>query len=166
MPETEVTKVNTGLKPTAAQEARIASLKRFNWYFLYTPIIVLLLIIFILTGLLMWGVLSPNIVGTREFASGLADIIVILAVLPMTLFCLVPPLGMAGFMIYRRQKNKTEPKYGRLHRLLWRIDNIVDIVQAKAEPTLDKVGHPVIRLNAFFAYITSLLNHIVSLFRR
>lgn len=166
MPELEVTKVNTGLKPNAAQEARIASLKHFNWYFLYTPIIVLLLLIFILTGLLMWGVLSPNIVGTRQFASGLADIIVILAVLPMTLFCLVPPLGMVGFIFYRRQKNKSGPKYGRLHRLFWRIDSILDIVHNKTETTLDKVSRPVIRLNALLAYITTLLNHIVSLFRR
>jgi hypothetical protein len=166
MPETEVIKANTGVEPTAVQEARVASLQRFNWYFVYTPLIVLLLVILILTGLLMWGVLSPNIVGTREFASGVADIVIILAALPMTLIGLLPPLGLVGFMLYQRQKKGAGAKYGRLHRLFWRIDSILDIVQTKAEKTVDKAGQPVIRLNALMAYIITLFHHIVSLFRR
>lgn len=166
MPETEVINANRGAEPTVVQEARITSLKRFNWYFVYTPLLVLLLIILILTGLLLWGVLSPNIVGTREFASGVADIVIILAVLPMTLICLVPPVGLVGFMIYRRQKNQDEGKYGRLHRLLWRVDNLLDTLQPKIEAAVDKVSRPIIRLNAVLAYITTWLNHIVNLFRR
>jgi len=166
MPETEVVKANTGVKPTAVQEARVASLQRFNWYFVYIPLLVLLLTVFILTGLLTWGTLSPNITGTRVFISGVADIIVILAAIPMSLICLVPPLAAVGFMVYRRQKKEDGAKYGRLHRLFWRIEGIVDIVQAKTEAILPKVGQPIIRLNAILAFITTLLYHIVSLFRR
>lgn len=167
MPETEVVKTNAGVEPTAVQKARIASLQRFNWYFVYTPILVLFLIVLILTGLLTWGALSPNIVGTRPFISGVADIILILAIMPMTLLCLIPPLAMVGFMVYRRRKKKVDGvQYGRLHRLFWRIERLLDIVQAKTEAILPKVGQPIIRLNALLAYITTLLDHIMRLFRR
>jgi hypothetical protein len=166
MPEAEVAKANTGVEPTAVQEARVASLNRFNWYFVYAPILVLLLAVFILTGLLMWGALSPNISGTRAFISGVANIIVILAAIPMSLMCLVPSLAAVGLMLYRRQKQKEGVKYGRLHRLFWRIETILDIVQAKTEANLPKVGQPIIRLHAILAFITTLLHHIASLFRR
>ena len=166
MPETEVAKANTGVKPTAVQEARVAALQRFNWYFVYTPVLVLLLAVFILTGLLMWGALSPNIRGTRAFISGVADIVVILVAIPMSLACLVPPLAGVGFMVYQRQKRKEGVEYGRLHRLFWRIEGIVDRVQARSEVILPKVGQPIIRLHANLAFITTWLNHIVSLFRR
>lgn len=167
MPEVEVTKTNTGIEPTAVQQTRATSSERFNWLVIYTPLIILGLILLILTGLLIWGSLSPHVVGTREFVSGVADIIIILAILPMTLMCLVPPLAIVGFTIYRRRNKKEEKeKYGRLQRLFWRIDNIIDIVQAKTESTLSKIGQPVIRLNAILAFISTFLDHIMSLFRR
>jgi len=166
MPKVAVTKTNTGIEPTADQETRAASLQRFNWYFVYPPLIVLGLILLTLTGLLIWGALSPHILGTREFVSGVADIVVILTVLPMTLMCLVPPLALVGFIIYRRQKKEERPKYGRLQTLFWRIGNIIDIVQTKIETILPKVGQPIIRLNAILAFITTMVNQIASIFRR
>jgi hypothetical protein len=166
MPETEVVKTNAGVEPTAVQKARITSLQRFNWYFVYTPILVLLLIVLTLTGLLTLGALSPKIIGTRPFISCVADIIIILTILPMSLLCLVLPLAMVGFMVYRRGKKKDGTQYGRLHRLFWRIERLLDIVQAKTEAILPKVGQPIIRLNALLAYITTLLDHIMRLFRR
>ena len=166
MPEVEVTKTNMGIEPTAVHKERLASRQQFNWYFVYTPIIILSLILIILTGLLIWGAFSPHITGTREFVSGVADIIIILTILPMTLMCLAPPLATIGFIIYRRRKQEERKKYGRLQTLFWRIDNIIDIVQAKIEQILPKIGQPVIRLNAILAFITTLLDHIVGIFRR
>ncbi|MCB8942315.1 MAG: hypothetical protein H6658_00935 [Ardenticatenaceae bacterium] len=167
MPEVEVTKANTGIEPTAVQQARAASRQRFNWFFIYTPLIIFSLILLIITGLLIWGALSPNITGTRKFVSGVADIIIILTILPMTLLCLLPSVAVIGVIVYRRRSQEGEPeKYGRLQRLFWRIDNILDIVQAKITAVLPKVGQPVIRLNAILAFVTTMLNHLVSLFRR
>jgi hypothetical protein len=166
MPETEVVKANSGVGPTAVQQARMASLQRFNWYFVYTPLLILLLTVLILTGLLTWGALSPNITGTRAFISGVADIIIILVAMPMTLLCLVPPLAAVGFMVYRRQKQKEGRKYGRLYRLFWRIESILDIVHTRSEALLPRVTQPIIRLNAIMAFFTTLLNHISRLFRR
>lgn len=166
MPEVEVTQTNTGIEPTAVQQKRTTSRQRFNWYFVYTPLIIFGLILLILTGLLIWGALSPHILGTREFVSGVADIIIIFTILPMTLICLLPPLAVVGLITYRRRNRDETKKYGRLQTLFWRTDNILDIVQAKLEAILPKVGQPVIRLNTILAFITTLLDHLMSLFRR
>ena len=166
MSEAEVIQIDTGIQPTAVQQARATALKRFNWYFIYTPLVVLLLILLVLTGLLLWGALSPQIVGTREFVSGVADIVIILTALPMTVACLVPPLALVGFTIYRRQKNQVEQRpYGRIQPLFWRLDNMIDTAREKGEPILPKLSQPVIRLNAILAYITTLIDHLVSIIR-
>lgn len=167
MPEVEVTKANTGIEPTAVHQERIASLKRHNWLFVYAPLIIFGIILLVLTGLMFWGALSPRIVGTREFVSGVADIIIILTILPLSLMCLIPPLALGGFVIYQRRKQgEKREEYGRLQRLFWRIEGIIDTVHHKIEANLSKVGQPIIRLNAIMAFVTTLLDHIVNFFRR
>jgi hypothetical protein len=165
MPEAEVIQTNRGAQPTAVQQERIDALKRSNWLFIYAPILFFVIVLLVLTGLLLWGAFSPNIVGTREFASGVADVIIILTTLPMILLCLTLPLGLFGFTIYRRQKQGTERPYGRLRPLFWRVDNILDTVQDKVETTAPKVAQPVTKLNALVAFIGTWLEAIVRYFR-
>jgi hypothetical protein len=166
MSKAKVTQTNSGYEPTAVQQQRLASRKRFNWLVLYTPLILAAIIIFTVIGLLLWGALSPHIVGTREFASGVADIIIIATTIPMVLLCLLPPLGMVGLVVYRRQKREEGVKYGRLQTLFWRIDKLLTTIHNKTDETLPKVAKPVMQMNGFFAFISTFIQQIKRLMTR
>ena len=160
MSKAEATQTNNGYEPTAVQQQRMASRKRFNWLVLYTPLILAAIIVFTVIGLLLWGALSPHIVGTREFASGVADIIIIATTIPMVLLCLLPPLGLFGFVMYRRQKREEGVKYGHLQTLFWRLDKLLTTIHDKTGETLPKVAKPVVQMNGFFAFINMLIQQI------
>jgi hypothetical protein len=154
--------------PNNAQLERAAALRRFNWLYIYTPIIVAALICIVLIGLLFWGAFSPNITGTRNFASALADIVIILTTLPLLLLCAIGPVGALALFVYRRQKrvDSPAPGYGRLHILLWRLDTLVSKGQVMIETALPKVAQPVIQANARAVYWRTLIKNWREIFNR
>lgn len=151
-------------EPTTAQLERAVSLRRFNWFYVYIPLGLAGLGILVLVVLLLWGTLSPHILGTREFASGLADVVVILAIVPLLLLCAIVPLATIGFYIYRRQQPKRE--HGRIQPLFWRLDALVDKVRGKAKTTIPKAAEPIIAGNSRIAYWRTLFENIRNIFTR
>jgi len=145
-------------EPTTDQLARAAALRRFNRLAVYLPLGLAGLVVLALIGLLFWGVLSPNVAGTREFVSGLADVVIILAIMPLLLLCAVVPLAAVGLVIYRRQQPQRE--YGRLQPLFWRLDSILDRARNKAEAALPKAANNVISGHARITYWRTLINHL------
>lgn len=156
-------------QPTDEQRTRMAALKKFNWLFVYTPVLVGAVIIIVLIGLLLWGVFSPAVEGTRAFASALADITIIFIIIPQLFLCALPTLGAVGFVIYKRQ-NKPEdgqpPRYGRLQTLFWKIDNLLTKAQTAIQNTAPKVAQPVIKGNALLAYLAAILKQLKNNFTR
>lgn len=138
--------------------ARAAWLRRFNWLALYLPLGLAGLVGLVLVGLLLWGVLSPNITGTREFASGLADIVLIVTIMPLLLLCAIVPLAAIGFAIYRRQQPQRE--YGRLQPLFWRLDSLLGKVHNKAETALPKAANAVISGHTRMTYWRELIKNL------
>ena len=155
---------NSHYEPTEAQVARATSLRRFNWLTLYLPLGLAGLSILVLIGLLLWGTLSPNITGTREFMSGLADIVIILTILPLLVACALAPMAAIGFVIYRRQQPKRE--YGRLQPLFWRLDGMIGKAQNKAETALPKAANTVISGHSQMTYWRVLVNTLKKQFTR
>jgi predicted PurR-regulated permease PerM len=147
--------------PTPEQSERAGALRRFNWLAVYAPLIVAGLIVIVLVALLLWGALSPTMTrtDTRAFASGLADIVLILAMLPLLLLCLIGPLlaGGLGYLAYQRRQQALTPGTiwpNSLHTLLWRLDRLLDSVQSKLRMSyLPKVANPLISTHARAAYI-------------
>ena len=155
--------------PTPEQRQRAAALRRFNWLFVYTPIIVLSLAALILVILLLWGVLSPDTAATRAFASGLADIIVILLSLPLLILCAVGPAGLIAMIVLavrRRRDPQAASILERLHRLLWRLDNIVERVLLRTKELSPRIASPVINLHARTAYLRTLTNRLKRILTR
>lgn len=147
-------------QPSPAQLERAAALKRFNRLYVYLPLAVFSVAGLVLIGLLLWGTLSPNIMGTREFVSGLADLIVIFTVLPLLLLCAIVPAAYIGLVVYRRQQPKQE--HGRFQTLIWRLDSLVTKTQEKTTETMPKVALPVIKGHSWMAYLRSLIINIKS----
>lgn len=149
--------------PDVAQRARAAALRRFNWLYVYTPIIVFSLVALILVILLLWGVLSPNIEGTNAFVSGLADMIIILFSLPLLLLCALGPVALVAMIvltIQRRRDPQATPILDRLHVLLWRLDNLVERVLVRTKELAPRVAEPVIRAHARAAYLKTFFNRV------
>ncbi len=153
-----------GYEPTAAQLVRAASLRRFNWFYVYVPIGLFGLIALLLIGLLLWGALSPNIIGTREFASGLADIVIILTIIPLLLLCAIVPLAAIGLVIYRKQQPERE--HGRFQTLFWRLDTVVDKARDKTDTAAPKAADVVISGHTRAAYWRALFNNLRKQFTR
>jgi hypothetical protein len=127
-------------------------------------LVVFSLVGLVLIGLLLWGVFSPNIVGTREFASGLADLVVILTILPLLLLCAIVPAAAIGLAIYRRQQPERE--HGRFQTLIWRLDTLVTKIQDTTSQTVPKAAAPLIKSHAWMAYVRAFLQNIKQQFTR
>ncbi len=145
-------------EPTLIQKERAATLRRFNRLYVYLPLGLASLGALTLVILMLWGALSPNIVGTREFASGLADIVLILTILPLLLLCAIVPAAAVGYAVYRRQQPQRE--HGRLQPLFWRLDSLVNKAHDKAETALPKAANPVISGHARMTYWRTLIKKI------
>jgi hypothetical protein len=105
-------------------------------------------------GLLLWGSLSPNITGTRAFASALADIIIIATTIPLMVMCaIVPGLAIASGVYLAKRPKATN---GRLQVLFWRIDALVTKLQGKTDSTLPQLARPVITGHAIAAFLSEL----------
>ena len=152
--------------PTAVQLERAEALTRFNRWAIYVPLGVLATaVVGFLIYLLILAVWPPY-EDTRLFLSGVADIILILFMLPVVLLFGLLLAGIFGGAFYWRQSKKEtgEPslqnKYGRLRLLLWKLDQKLSTVYRKVDQVMPKIAQPVMRLNATLAYISSWLGQL------
>jgi hypothetical protein len=152
--------------PTAVQLERASALKRFNRLVIYLPLGLLATAVL---GLLIYLVIIaiwPPYEDTRLFLSGIADIILILLMLPVVLIFGLLLAGIFGGLIYQRQSRKEngagtlQLKYGRLRLLLWKLDQKLSAVYRKADQLMPRLANPVIRFNALTAYISAWLGQL------
>lgn len=152
--------------PTAVQLERANALKRFNRLVLYLPLGLLATAVLGLLIYLLVIAIWPPYEDTRLFLSGIADIILILFMLPVVLIFGLLLASIFGGLIYQRQSRKEngtptlQQKYGRLRLLLWKLDQKLSAVYRKADQLMPRVANPVIRFNAFTAYISSWLSQL------
>lgn len=146
-------------EPNAEQLERDRALRRFNRLFVFLPLGVGALIAITLVVLLLIGVLVPGLSGAAEFASAMADLVIILFSLPLMLLCAILPVGYLAYVANKRQKRSLQPQtgpladHGRIQILLWRLQQLMERTEAKTVQTAPKIAGPVIRANAFFAYL-------------
>ncbi len=159
-------------KPNEHQIARAAAMRRFNWRYVYTPLIIGTLIFLTLIGLMFWSIFSPRIEGTQPFLSAIADIVIILISLPLIVVGLIAPIALGGIIFYNYNKRKErkgslEPVVaGRLQLLIWQLDSFLDNVYAKINDVLPKIANPVIQLNSLLAYLETIIKRIKGIITR
>jgi hypothetical protein len=158
--------------PTAVQLERANALKRFNRLVLYLPLGLLATAVLGLLIYLLILAIWPPYEDTRFFLSGIADIILILFMLPVVAFFGLLLAGSLGGVIYWRQSRKDngtptlQQKYGRLRLLLWKLDQKLSIVYRKLDQITAKVARPVIRFNTLTAYLTAWLDQLAKQLNR
>ena len=157
-------------EPTAAQLERDRLLRRRNRLYIYLPLSIISFISIVLIVLILIGIFAPG-TGTEEFISALADIIVILWIIPMILLVSAFPIAYVAYFVNRRQKRKLNPQTGplayrsRIQILLWRLQIFMDGAQVKTGEVAPKVAKPVISFNAILAYLVAWLNILTRPFK-
>jgi hypothetical protein len=151
------------IQPTAigtpVQQERAAALRRFNLFFVYLPVVLLLILVLVVMGVLIWLTIGGGgDEGTRSTVSGVADIFTILFVLPITLLCAIVPVGVTGLIIYGRRQQWGPLRW--LQRTLWKAEDTVVKVNVKTNEIAPKVARPVISLHAVMAYIKTFLTYL------
>jgi hypothetical protein len=142
-----------------AQLDRDAALRRFNLFFVYLPVAILLIVVLLLMGFLAWLTIGGGGDETsRSTVSGVADLFTILFVLPITLLCAILPLGFTGLLIYGRRQQWAPLRW--LQRTLWKAEDTVVAVRLKTEAITPKVARPIISLHAIVAYIKTFLTYL------
>ncbi len=145
-------------RPNPEQLARARALRRFNWWTLYLPLILLALGILAAAGLVIWQTIEgrPAMDQWRLFVSAVADTVIIFATLAVTFACLVLPAAGIGLLVFGRQKRPVKAA----QRLLWRLDQAVSRVGTQVEPAVTEVAHRVIKGRAVLAYWEALIKWI------
>lgn len=118
------------MEPTFAQAARVVALNRFNRLYVYVPVGLVTALFLALSLYLLYVAIAPPTEETRPILSGLADLILIVWLLPLVLFFGISMvLVMGGYCYYWYGLDEVErplppaPPHGRLRTFLWRIDN-------------------------------------------
>lgn len=157
-------------QPSQAQKERRAALHRFNRLYVYLPLGLITAVALLVIILFLVGIFAPGLTGAAEFASGLADITIILFSIPMMLLCAVGPLSLAGiYSVSRNRRKQGKPRMddgGRMQQLFWQIDNLVQRAQTKTGEISPQIARPIIQANAFVAYLHAFLKQIKSYLKR
>jgi hypothetical protein len=156
-PETKV------FAPGAAQLARVSALNRFNRFFIYLPFGAFVILVIALIGALLFFAVRPPYEDTRPFLSGVSDVILVFFMLPVILVVGLIEVGIIGTIVYFRffapktdaQSQTAASKYGRLRTWLWRLDQLITIIQHKVDTIMTRLARPIINLNSIIAYLES-----------
>ena len=163
--------VNTFV-PTAVQRERVNALKQFDRWMVYVPLGLLAAAVLGVVIYLLIIAIWPPYEDTRLFLSGVADIIMILFMLPVVLIFGLLLVGLIGGFAYWRQSRNNDnvpplqKEYGRLRLLLWKVDQKLSGVYQQADQMLPMVANPVIRFNAVLAYINAWLAQLTKRLNR
>jgi hypothetical protein len=162
-------------KPSVAQKERAAALKRFNRLYVLGPVIVFsvisfLIIIFMIIAVLVMSFNDDINAQYLSFISGLADITLILFIIPLIILMISGPALLIGMINKSRNRRRLgKPAFdqgGKLQVLLWKMDNLVKKSQTKTNEVAPKMAEQVIRFNESIAYAQGFFKQIIRFFTR
>lgn len=154
-------------QPSDEQVERAKAWQRFTRLYVILPITLVAFIIFIFSLFLLYQAIWPATAQTRPLLSGVADILVILFLLMVTLFFAIILTAVFGAAFAYRKHRRSQPEsalkeYGYIRILLWQIDKLIE----KPIPTINKFSQTAadltIKLNLKIAYLQAWLAQIKS----
>lgn len=154
----------TQSSPTAIQEERAKSIRRFNLVFVYTPIAFLSLVALAIIALLLYLVVNPLSAETYATISGIADAVVIMGTLPLLI--IFGALLLAIFSIWVRARRRGFAVVRGSQKFFWRVQWALEDVQRIARQIGDMLASPFISIQAISAYIRSLFHQLIRLLKR
>lgn len=165
------TYIEPTFKPTPFQLERDRELRRRNRLYIYLPIGVACLLSLVTIILILIGIFAPGVTGTEAFIAAVADIIIILWIVPVIALLSILPIGYFAYIVNRRNKRKLHPQTGplayrsRIQVLLWRVQYFIERADNKTTEYAPKVAEPVTRFNGLLAYLDAWHNILTRPFR-
>jgi amino acid transporter len=136
----------------------------------YAPVVLFSFIVILLVVLMLIGVLAPGLTGMAEFASAMADVVLIMFMIPLIILMLIGPLLLFALLNNSRNRRKAgKPRFdqgGSFQVLLWKLDNLIQRSQTKTNEIAPKMADQVVRFNELLAYTEAFLKQIFSYFKR
>lgn len=154
-------------QPTITQRERFEKLRRFNWLYVYTPILICTAVVLVLIGMMMWGTFANPETPTRLFFSGMADLILILILLPLIVIGLIGPAALGGFVYWQIQSRRTRQEQpvqieGNLvQRYSWRLEALLDKAAVTIERIVAKIATLLIRVHGQVEFASQFLRKII-----
>jgi hypothetical protein len=158
--------------PSSEQLERERELKRFNRLYIYLPVGIVVAMVIGLLVLMLIGIFAPGLVGAEVFLSGLADTIMVLWMIPMSVLCAFGPIAYIAYVINRRQRRAELPpdspllEHSRAQMAMWQAQDISKRIDEKTETISDRVASPFYSLSGFVAYVEAWLIILSRPFRR
>jgi uncharacterized integral membrane protein len=160
----DISQEERSYEPTSDQAERAAELRRFNMLFVYGPIGLLSAIVLGVIVVLLVIAISQTSAEALIFISGLADVAMVIAMLPILIVGAVL-LSLIGYGYYRGRQRGMAP-VRQTQRLLWRMDHVVGRLRVRTGMTADSIIRPFLLLNGAFTYVKVLLQQSVKLIKR
>jgi uncharacterized integral membrane protein len=160
----ELSQVEQSYEPTQEQAERAATLRRFNMLFVYGPIGLIAGIALGLVIFLLIVALNPPSDDALQFISGLADVALVIALLPL-LIVGAALLGLIAYGYVRARQQGMAP-IRQTQRLLWRMDNVAGRLRGRTKEIASIVARPFISANSLVAYVKALMNQVLRLLKR
>jgi len=160
----ESTRQEVLYEPTAGQAKRAQELRRFNLLYVYLPIgLMSALTVVTVVLLLIVAITQPN-VEALLWLSGLADIALVLAMLPVIVVGVII-LSLSAYIYIQARRSGTAP-IRQTQRLLWRMDNVVGRLRVRTDEAALVVAQPFFKLQGVVAYVRALIIQIIDMVRR
>ena len=149
-------------QPTAEQSARVEALKQRNRLTLYLPLLLLGLPIIAVMAALIWLSTAGNdATQWQGNVSGIADMVIILSVIPVMLMCAVLPVGAIALVVTGRQK-EWQPIHS-LRVLLWRSEGLLNQAQDRINQYAPPLIEKTIEGNRRFSYLFTIISRFTRL---
>ena len=151
-------------EPTAEQADRAAALRKFNRLFVYIPIGFVVAIAIGIVIILLYVAVNPPSDEALLFISGMADVALVLAMLPILIIG-AALLALIAYGYTQGRRRGTAP-VRQTQRLLWRMDNVAGRVRVRTGEVATQVSRPFISLNGAVTYVKVLMQQIIRIIRR
>jgi hypothetical protein len=157
-------------QPNETQQERRAALHRFNRLYVYLPLGIVIALCVIAILLLFIGVFSPAFPGGADYASALADITLIMFLLPMIMLMLSGPALLVWLLSTgHRRRKEGKPRFdegGRFQVWLWQMEVFLGRAQKETAVVANKVSTPIITVRSWLAFIPAFFKKIKIIFIR
>lgn len=154
--------VDTPFEPTAEQVQRAAALRRFNLLFVYIPFGLVGAAVLGLLVLMLIKAINQSDADALRLISGIADVALIIAVLPM----LVVGAAIVAGLGFALSKGKKSAPIGKTQRLLWRLDNQIGRLRVQIQSTSGVVVRPFQSVNGAITYVVVLMDRLIKMVKR
>jgi hypothetical protein len=151
-------------EPTTEQVRRTAELRRFNVLFVYLPIGFISAVVVALVAILFVVAINPPSLEALLFISGLADVALMIAILPMLLIGAII-LALIGYA-YTQGRQAGMAPIRQTQRLLWRMDNLAGRIRVRTEETTASARQPFIAVNGAVTYVRVLVTQLLRIVKR